>query len=636
VHRLIVKQLAKATDANGTVDVAKLSALVDRAYEEFDSDRRRTDRSMSLMIEELDGINRNLEQLVAERTRELKVRETELHSQNLRFNAAVSHMSHGLVMFDGDHKLIIFNQQYADMYCLAPGEINAGMTSRELIETRVRHRSFPTDPEKYMSDLTTAVDASRPLKRLVQLADGRTISESIQPMASGGWVVTHEDITERTVSEMKIAHMARHDALTDLPNRVLLRERLDAALSHVDRGQKLAVLCLDLDQFKQVNDALGHPAGDQLLRIVAGRLRGCVRDTDTIARVGGDEFYIIQAGISDKGDAERLAQRLSEAIKAPYDLNGHTVIIGTSIGIVLALAGGMDADDLLKNADLALYDAKSNGRGVHRFFEPEMDANMKARRKLELGLRRALEHGEFVLSYQPVVNLSRNEIESCEALLRWNHPERGLVSPSEFIPLAEEIGLIVELGEWVIRRACQDAAKWPAHIGVAVNLSPTQLSSRNLVPMILNALSTSRLEPHRLELEITEEVLMQNTETTVKTLHQLRSLGIRFSLDDFGTGYSSLKYLLSFPFDKIKIDRCFVKDLGQESESAAIVKAVASLAHSLKITTTAEGVETEVQLDHVRKLGCTDVQGFLFSPPVPAQELTKMFSKAEKAAIAAA
>jgi EAL domain-containing protein (putative c-di-GMP-specific phosphodiesterase class I) len=283
-----------------------------------------------------------------------------------------------------------------------------------------------------------------------------------------------------------------------------------------------------------------------------------------------------------------------------------------------------------------LYDAKSNGRGVHRFFEPEMDANMKARRKLELGLRRALEHGEFVLSYQPVVNLSRNEIESCEALLRWNHPERGLVSPSEFIPLAEEIGLIVELGEWVIRRACQDAAKWPAHIGVAVNLSPTQLSSRNLVPMILNALSTSRLEPHRLELEITEEVLMQNTETTVKTLHQLRSLGIRFSLDDFGTGYSSLKYLLSFPFDKIKIDRCFVKNLGQESESAAIVKAVASLAHSLKITTTAEGVETEVQLDHVRKLGCTDVQGFLFSPPVPAQELTKMFSKAEKAAIAAA
>jgi diguanylate cyclase (GGDEF)-like protein len=421
--------------------------------------------------------------------------------------------------------------------------------------------------------------------------------------------------------------MARHDALTDLPNRVLLRERLVEALARVERGHRLAVLCLDLDHFKNVNDTLGHPVGDELLRAVADRLRACVRDTDTISRVGGDEFSIIQTDIVDATDAERLARRITEAVSAPYDLHGHLVMGGTSIGIALAPADGTDANDLLKNADMALYGAKADGRGVYRFFEATMDQRMKERRALELALRKALERGEFELHYQPAFDLGSDGVRCCEALLRWHHPERGMVPPVEFIPIAEDIGLIVAIGEWVIARACADAATWPDHIGVAVNLSPTQLGSKNLLPTVLAALAQSRLPAERLELEITEAVLMQNTEANLRALHQLRALGIRISMDDFGTGYSSLSYLSSFPFDKIKIDRSFVSGLGDNAQAAAIVRAVADLAESLKMTTTAEGVETRAQLDRVRELGCTEVQGYFYSPPVPLAELMKTLTE---------
>jgi diguanylate cyclase (GGDEF)-like protein len=447
------------------------------------------------------------------------------------------------------------------------------------------------------------------------------------PTAGGGWFATHEDITERRRSEMQIAHMARHDALTDLPNRMLLRERLAEALIHVERGQRLAVLCLDLDHFKNVNDSLGHPVGDELLRTVANRLRGCVRETDTISRAGGDEFAIIQTDVTDATDAERLALRLAEVIAAPYDLQGHMVVATASIGIAMAPIDGIEADELLKNADMALYGAKADRRGVYRFFEPKMDARMKARRALELSLRKALANDEFELYYQPAVNLDGETVQCCEALLRWNHPEQGLIMPSDFIPIAEEIGLIVPIGEWVIRRACQDATAWPDDIRVAVNLSPTQLNNSLLFPTVLNALTAAQLPAQRLELEITEAVLMQNTEANLRTLHGLRALGIRISMDDFGTGYSSLSYLRSFPFDKIKIDRCFITELGEDNESAAIVKAVAGLAQQLSMTTTAEGVETRTQLDRVRELGCTDVQGHFYSPPVPAKDLAAIFAK---------
>jgi diguanylate cyclase (GGDEF)-like protein len=629
VHKLLAQQLIKATDESGSVDLAELTALVTAAYEDFDRDRRRTDRSMSLMFEEIDAVQRNLERTVVERTKELRERESELQAQNTRFDAALSNMSQGLVMFDADARVVICNQRYIAMYGLDADDIRPGRTLRYLLDRRTARGTFSGDPEHYIGRLCATIKAGMPTTDFVELDDGRTIAIVSQPMADGGWVATHEDVTERRRAEMKIVHMARHDALTELPNRVLLRERLSEALAHVERGQRLAVLYVDLDQFKNVNDSLGHPVGDELLRAVAGRLRGCVAETDTICRVGGDEFCIIQTEIGDAADAERLALRIAEAIRAPYDLHGHLVVIDASIGIALAPADGTDANELIKNADMALYGAKADGRGVYKFFEADMDARMKERRTVELALRHAFDNGEFELYYQPMLNLDTGEVRCCEALLRWHHPTRGMVSPAEFIPVAEEIGLIVALGEWVIRRACADAARWPAQVSVSVNLSPTQLVNKGLLPAVLGALASSQLPPDRLELEITEAVLMQNSEVTLRVLHQLRSLGIRISMDDFGTGYSSLSYLRSFPFDKIKIDRCFIKGLGESSDAGAIVEAVAGLADSLRMTTTAEGVETREQLDLVRQLGCTDVQGFFYSPPVPVHELTKILAAEE-------
>ena len=374
MHKLFAQQIVKATGDSGSIDLEKLTDLVSGAYDELDRDRRRTDRSMALMIEEIDAIQRNLERLVIERTQVLRAREADLQAQNTRFDAAVSNLPQGLVMFDGDARLVICNHRYIEMYRLQQGDVRPGHTLRHLIDRRIANGTFSGDPDQYIENLLGAIKAGTPTSQFVQLDDGRTIALLSVPMAGGGWVMTHEDITERRRSEMKIAHMARHDALTDLPNRILLRERLGEALGHVERGQRLAVLCLDLDQFKNVNDTLGHPIGDELLRVVAGRLRGCVRETDTISRVGGDEFSIIQSDIVNATDAERLARRIFDAINAPYDLHGHLVMVNTSIGIALAPADGTEPNELLRNADMALYGAKADGRGVYRFFEPEMDA----------------------------------------------------------------------------------------------------------------------------------------------------------------------------------------------------------------------------------------------------------------------
>jgi diguanylate cyclase (GGDEF)-like protein len=420
--------------------------------------------------------------------------------------------------------------------------------------------------------------------------------------------------------------MAQHDALTDLPNRALLRERLVAALKMVNRGEQFAVLYLDLSRFKNVNDTFGHQFGDELLKAAAGRLRACVRAADTVARVGGDEFAIIQTGVEQPIDTEILARRICAAIRAPYDINGHSLAIDTSIGIAMAPGDGGEPDLLLKNADMALYGAKANGRGTFRFFEPAMDGRMKARRTLELALRQALAAGEFHLQYQPAVSLEDNAITGCEALIRWNHPERGMIPPAEFIPVAEDIGLIVPLGEWVLRKACADAATWPDDIRIAVNLSPIQVKNQNLVTVVTGALAASGLPAHRLELEITESVLMQDSEATLIALHRLRQLGVHISLDDFGTGFSSLNYLRSFPFDKIKIDRCFIRDLPDGAEAAAIIRAVSGLAQTLGMTTTAEGVETVEQMVQVRTLGCNEMQGYLFSPPRRAIDLATLFA----------
>jgi len=423
----------------------------------------------------------------------------------------------------------------------------------------------------------------------------------------------------------QIARLAHFDPLTDLPNRVLFQKSLSEALARRDRkGDALAVHFVDLDRFKTVNDTLGHPLGDALLKIAAERLRGCVREGDTVARLGGDEFAVVQTGLDDANGATRLAARIVEAMAAPFDLQGHHVVIGASVGVSLAPNDGDDADELLKKADMALYRAKADGRGAYHFFERAMDEQLQARRALELDLRRALQAGEFELVYQPLYHLDAEQVTGCEALLRWYHPERGTVSPADFIPLAEEIGLIVQLGEWVLRRACAEAASWPEHVRLAVNLSPAQFRDRGLVRTVISALAASGLPAERLELEITESVLLQDSAANMAMLHDLKALGVRISMDDFGTGYSSLSYLRSFPFDKIKIDQTFVRDILEDSDAMAIIKAVLDLGASMGVTTTAEGVETLEQLNALRSQGCAEIQGYFISRPAPASEIAKM------------
>ena len=534
-------------------------------------------------------------------------------------------MSQGVLMFAPDTRLIFCNRRYAEMYGLPPEVARPGVTLRALLDLRMAAGTFSGDPDEYLAELLRKIARGKTTDDTVDLADGRVISIVNKPMTGGGWLATHEDVTERRRAEQKIAHMARHDALTDLPNRVLLRERLEHELKRVKRGESLAVLCLDLDHFKSVNDTLGHPVGDHLEQLVADRLRHCTREPDTIARLGGDEFAIIMTAVGQPSDAATLSRRVRDSITKPYDLDGHQVVIDISIGISIAPLDATDTDQLLKNADMALYGAKADGRGTYRFFEPEMDARMQQRRELEMDLRQALINGEFELHYQPLVNLQSNDITGFEALLRWNHPTRGRIPPAEFIPIAEETGLIIQLGDWVLRRACEETASWPQELKIAVNLSPAQLKSRNLVQAVVGALAASSMPATRLQLEITESLLMQNTFATLATLHKLRELGVQIAMDDFGTGYSSLSYLRSFPFDKIKIDRTFINDLTNGAEPLAIVHAVASLAKSLRMISTAEGVETRQQLEKLQAIGCTEMQGHIFSQARPAAEIFEIF-----------
>jgi diguanylate cyclase (GGDEF)-like protein/PAS domain S-box-containing protein len=443
-----------------------------------------------------------------------------------------------------------------------------------------------------------------------------------------GFLVAIVDITERRKAEDKIAHMAHHDGLTNLPNRVLYQERLQQALEQGRRsGGSVAVLCVDLDLFKNVNDSFGHPMGDRLLQAVAERLREQVRGGNLVARLGGDEFAVVLTQVGSPNEASDFAARLIETLSAPYDMDGLEVVIGASIGIAVSPGDGENCEELLRNADMALYRAKAGGGGAHHFFEKEMDRQAQIRRDMELDLRHAFARGEFELHYQPLVDLVEDRITGFESLLRWRHPERGMISPADFIPVAEDIGLIVGLGEWVLRQACIEAAKWPSDIKVAVNLSPVQFRSRNLVQVVISALAQSGLSPRRLELEITESLFLAETEANLATLHQLRELGVRISMDDFGTGYSSLSYLRSFPFDKIKIDRSFVRDVAERPDSLAIVRAISGLGRSLNITTTAEGVETLDQLDWLRAEGCNEVQGFLFSAARPAAEVNALLAR---------
>jgi diguanylate cyclase (GGDEF)-like protein len=626
VNKLFDRQRKKATTASHEVDFDLLGELVTGAYDQAERDRRRTDRSISLMVEELDQLNRGLERLVDERTAALRDRESRLAAQNLLIDAALNNMSQALLMFDAEARLVICNHRYLELYKVSPEIVRPGCTLRELIEHRKAVGTFSGDVDDYCRAVVADVAKGTTTSRIIELTDGRAVHAVNRPMAGGGWIATHEDVSERRHAEKQIAHMAHHDALTDLPNRVLLRDRLIQAERNRPDGERFAVFYLDLDNFKGINDTLGHQVGDELLKTVATRLRQCVPDHVTVARVGGDEFAIVLPTLVHLNDAAVLAQHICESIREPYDLLGQAIAIDTSIGIAIAPDDGIASDELMKNADMALYRAKADGRGTYRFFEPAMDASIKARRSLENELRKALIEGEFTLHYQPILNLNENRISTCEALIRWQHPERGMVSPADFIPVAEDIGLIIPIGEWVLRKACADAASWPKDIKVAVNLSPIQMMNANLMAVVIGALAASGLPASRLELEITESVMMQNTEATLATLHQLREVGVKISLDDFGTGFSSLSYLRRFPFDKLKIDRCFISDLSQADDALTIVRAVTTMAKSLGMITTAEGVETKEQLAQVRMLGCTEVQGYYIGRPQPQEQVTRLIA----------
>ena len=558
----------------------------------------------------------------------LSAKDIEIRRAKLRFETALQNMSQGLCQYDADARLEVVNQRFCEIYGFDPQRIQPGMSLKDVLRLSVEAGNHPGQT---LSDLVAErmafVDHQTSGRMLQELGDGRIVAIHHSSMHHGGWVATYEDVTDRQAAEAKIAHMARHDALTGLPNRSVLAERLEAAAADAGPGRQSAVLCLDLDHFKVVNDTLGHPVGDKLLRTVALRLKNCIRDGDVVTRLGGDEFAIVQATIDRPDEARLLAERIVTAIEAPFVIDGHQINIGVSIGLALLPGDGATGAALLKNADMAMYRSKSDGRGRFCFFEAGMDAELQNRRKLELDLRKGLQTQQFELYYQPLINLDRQDVSGFEALLRWPHPERGMVSPAEFIPVAEEIGLIIELGEWVIRRACTDAARWPDNLKVAVNLSPGQFRSKNLVPTVIDALASSGLQPNRLELEITESVLLQNTDATLEILHEFRSLGIRISMDDFGTGYSSLSYLRSFPFDKVKIDQSFIRDLSTRSDSIHIVRAIQSLCTGLAISTTAEGVETEEQLAKLRAEGCTEVQGYLFSPARPVAEIPSILRK---------
>jgi diguanylate cyclase (GGDEF)-like protein len=546
--------------------------------------------------------------------------------QKQRLDTAINNMTQGLLLFDASERIVICNRRYIDMYSLSDQVVKPGCSLRELIQHRKETGSFAGDVDDYCRSLREDLSRGEATELVIETTDGRTVRIVNKPLASGGWVATHEDITERKRAEERIAHLAHYDALTDLPNRMMFRERLDEQLAWVHRGAKLAVLYLDLDNFKTINDTLGHPVGDELLVTIAGRLRSCVRDTDLVARLGGDEFAVIQTGIEQPADVTTLVARIQEAIRQPLDFGGHHIISDTSIGIAMAPEDGDEADRLLKHTDLALYAAKANGRGTYQFFEAQMDARAKERRALEFDLREAIMCGGFEVHYQPIVETGGEVVAGYEALLRWLHPTRGMISPSEFIPLAEETGLINQLGEWVLTTACRDAAGWPRNLKIAVNVSPVQIKSPGLVLNIVRILAESGLHARRLELEMTETIFIEDDEATLTVLHNLRDLGVRIAMDDFGTGFSSLSYLHRFPFDKIKIDRCFIKNLPGDSGSEATIKAIIGIAKARNITTTAEGVETEEQKNILCALGCDQIQGFLISAARPVSELASTMS----------
>lgn len=542
-----------------------------------------------------------------------------------QFDTALNNMPHGLCMFGVDRQLAVMNHRFGEMLDLPGTLVRNGVNARDIVEACVSSGSISAASGEA---IIAEIESSQAKEIVTDDPDAqrnRSLSWTVQPMADGGAVVLLEDVTERRNAEEKITHLARYDELTALPNRVHFRNEIECLLAASHSAERLsALLFIDLDQFKQVNDTLGHPCGDQLLCAVANRLREMLRPEDFVARFGGDEFVVFQQNISAAEDAAALARRIVERLSERYRIDNHLVEIGASVGIALTSPEGVSADTLLKNADMALYRAKADGRGTFCFFRDEMAATVEARRILELDLRKALANEEFELFYQPLVNLKSGKITTCEALLRWNHPVRGTVSPVDIIPVAEDMGLIVDLGRWILRRACMECMKWPDGVSVAVNFSPQQFHQRDVLSEIRYALEVSGLPAHRLEIEITESSLLRNTQLTHDILSQLHALGVRISLDDFGTGYSSLSYLHNFPMQKVKIDRSFLEGIDSD-RPLTLLRGVARLSADLGMAVVVEGIETNEQLELISSDGTvSEGQGYLFSRPVPALRIRQL------------
>ena len=544
---------------------------------------------------------------------------TEIAVQHLRFETALDNMMQGLCMLDNERRIIVHNRRFGEMFSI----ISAGESLARVLPTSL-----------ILNDVGGAERQSRVYSST--LDDCRTIAVSERPMDSGGWVITYEDVSERHRSEARLAHLARHDPLTGLPNRLRFREQMDEALADSRRASGVAVLCFDLDHFKVINDTMGHPVGDTLLCEIAGRLVAHIGKDDTVVRLDGDEFGIIQCAETQPNDAKALAERLSAAIAEPLMIDGHAIVIGTSIGIAIYGGHSADTDTLLKNADLALYRAKGDGRGMYCFFESDMDALIQARRRLEVDLRLAVEQNQFEMRYQPLVATATRQVSGFEALVRWRHPTRGMVSPAEFIPVAEETGLIMRLGAFVLEQACHDAANWPENVKIAVNLSPVQFRNRHLAADVAATLQRTGLPATRLELEVTESVMLQDDDSIMVILHEIKALGVQISMDDFGTGYSSLSSLRRFPFDKIKIDQSFIRNLDDSNDCLAIVRAVLGLGRSLGMRVVAEGVETEQQYALLHQEGCEQLQGYLFSRPEPINAVAGLIESIAQASVARA
>jgi diguanylate cyclase (GGDEF)-like protein len=562
-------------------------------------------------------------QMIFVRALVAREREAALASQ---FDTALNNMPHGLCMFAADGRLAVMNHRFSDMMNLSDDLVHRGASAPDIVAACVSAGSISaTSGNMILAEIENS-QARDIITTDPDVARGRSLSWKFQPMLGGGTVVLVEDITERRNAEARISHLARYDELTALPNRVNFRdeiERLLAISHHADRLS--ALLFVDLDQFKQVNDTLGHPCGDQLLCAVADRLRDMLRPEDFVARFGGDEFVVFQQDIKSAEDAAGLARRIVDHLSERYRIDNHLVEIGASVGIAMT-SPEISADTLLKNADMALYRAKADGRGTFCFFRDEMAQTVEARRILELDLRTALANEEFELFYQPLVNLKSGRISTCEALLRWNHPVRGTVSPIDIIPVAEDMGLILDLGRWILRKACMECMKWPEGVSVAVNFSPQQFHQREVLSEVRYALEVSGLPAHRLEIEITESSLLRNTQLTHDVLSQLRAIGVRISLDDFGTGYSSLSYLHNFPLQKVKIDRSFLEGIDTD-RPLTLLRGVARLSADLGMSVVVEGIETNEQLELISADGTvTEAQGYLFSRPVPAVRIRQLLN----------